>query len=199
MFLNDKNLITLAVGAHADDIEYGCGGLLASSHKALGLTVCTFNEEERKREAQNAGNILDCEIAFLNQKNSSINERETIGLIENHIKLFNPSIIAVHWPQDTHQDHRIVTNSVLSAARGFHGTIIFYKSRSSINYLPNIFLELSEENWNKKVKSIKAHNSQADKSYLNENFLKTSFFHWPENYRGKPGPCETFSLYRSIN
>ena len=60
----------LAIGAHADDIEYGCGGVLAAAKVAMGITVCSVNEEHREAEAFSAGEILGSETVFLNQKKS---------------------------------------------------------------------------------------------------------------------------------
>jgi len=188
----------LAIGAHADDIEYGCGGVLAAAKVAMGITVCSVNEEHREAEAFSAGEILGSETVFLNQKKSCINEREIIGMLEEKVRQFSPDIIAVHWPEDTHQDHRIVTTAVLSACRAFHGAIVFYKSPSSINFLPTIFFQMSQDIWQVKVEAIQCHQSQQERPYLSLEWLNASFSHWSESYRGPLGFCEPMGLYRLV-
>lgn len=192
------NSRVLAIGAHADDIEYGCGGVLASAKVAMGITVCSADEGYREVEAVSAGEILGSETVFLKQKKSCINEREIIGLIEHHIHQFSPDIIAVHWPEDTHQDHRVVTAAVLSACRAFHGAVVFYRSPSSINFLPTIFFQMSQDIWRIKVEAIQCHKSQQTRPYMRREWLEASFGHWSESYRGELGFCEPMGLYRLV-
>ena len=193
-----ENSRVLAIGAHADDIEYGCGGVLAAARVAMGITVCSADEEHREDEAVSAGKILGSETVFLRQKKSCINEREIIGLLESHISQFSPDIIAVHWPEDTHQDHRVVTTAVLSACRAFQGAVVFYKSPSSMNFLPTIFFQMSQDIWRVKVEAIQCHQSQLRRPYMSPERLEASFSHWSESYRGNLGFCEPMSLYRLV-
>ena len=73
--MSKSPLRILAVGAHPDDIEFGCGGILlaeAARGAEIALCVCSRGEsgsngppEEREAETRNAAQLLGAKLQFL--------------------------------------------------------------------------------------------------------------------------------------
>src|SRR4051794_40580669 len=67
--------LLLAFGAHPDDIEFACGGVIAKetlADRAAHLVVCSRGEagshgtsEQRTREAENAAKLLGATLEFV--------------------------------------------------------------------------------------------------------------------------------------
>lgn len=107
----------LAIGAHPDDVELGCGATLAkeiSLGKKVGILDLTRGElgtrgsaEIRDQEAKNAATILGVEIRenlafsdgfFINDK---AHQLEIIKIIRK----YNPNIVLCNAFEDRHIDH----------------------------------------------------------------------------------------------
>ncbi len=84
-----------------------------------------------------------------------------------------PDIIFVHSEQDIHQDHNTVTQEALRAYRGI--TVLgFDVVRSSHGFFPNYFVEVTEEDVNKKIEALKQYKTYADKYYFGEELLRAT-------------------------
>jgi len=107
----------LAIGAHPDDVELGCGGTLAKeieNGKTVGILDLTKGElgtrgtdETRKVEADNAKNILGIAV----RENLGIadgffaNDKENQLKIVEVIRKYQPDVILSNAPSDRHPDH----------------------------------------------------------------------------------------------
>ncbi|WP_303822172.1 bacillithiol biosynthesis deacetylase BshB1 [Apibacter mensalis] len=107
----------LAIGAHPDDVELGCGGTLAkmiSENKKVGILDLTEGELgtrgtaiTRKSEAEEAGKILS--IAYRENlkfrdgffKNDDTHKIELIKIIRK----YKPDIVLANAVNDRHPDH----------------------------------------------------------------------------------------------
>jgi N-acetylglucosamine malate deacetylase 1 len=120
----------LAVGAHPDDVEFGCAPILIqevrNGHEAR-ILVTSKGEaasagvpEERAQEARDAARIIGAAIQFLelggdchiqhNPANSMALARE--------IRRFKPDVVlAPHLGENQHPDHAVVGKIVRDAAR----------------------------------------------------------------------------------
>lgn len=110
-------LDVLAIGAHPDDVELGCGGtlaLLARQGRRVGILHLTRGERgtrgtaaEREDEARRAAAALDAvELAFLDCGDGGLRTGETeedalIGLL----RAFRPDLVLGPTPRDRHPDH----------------------------------------------------------------------------------------------
>ena len=166
----------LAIGSHPDDIEYGCGGTLLKyarqGHKVF-LFVAThghaggdpntrYKEQLRSVEIIGAADIFwggytDTEIPL---------NKELISRLEDVIKQVTPDFIFVHYPQDTHQDHRTLSNATVSATR-YIPNVLFYEGPTTQNFLPSVYVDI-EKTMDDKVSLLKAHDSQIGKLYHTE-------------------------------
>ena len=141
----------LAVGAHPDDVELGCAGALLE-HRRRGdrLSVLTLSRgaaggdaQDRTAEACAAAGSLGSQLLLADLPDTRISEGiETISMIEQVIAVLDPTVVYVHSPHDTHQDHRAVHAATMSAARGVP-TLLAYQSPSAANrFLPTAFVPI---------------------------------------------------------
>src|SRR5436190_10926367 len=117
----------LAIGAHPDDVEYGCGGTLAlyaeRGHDVF-LYVASDGShggaaEVRRREQQDSALVLSArEVVWGGYPDTEVPlTRELIVGIETVIRRIAPTMIFVNFPDDTHQDHRNLAQATVSATR----------------------------------------------------------------------------------
>lgn len=107
----------LAIGAHPDDVELGCGGTivkLISEGKKVGIVDLTQGELgtrgtalTRKEEAKNAAEILGISVRENLQMSDGFleNSREYQMRIINIIRKYQPEIIFANAIRDRHPDH----------------------------------------------------------------------------------------------
>jgi LmbE family N-acetylglucosaminyl deacetylase len=164
----------LAIGAHPDDIEYGCGGTLlkmaAQKRSNIFFFVATHGEfggetEVRIKEQEKAAAMLGVkEIywgGFMDTKLTV--DRELIGKLEEVIKECNPQVILVNYPDDIHQDHRYLAESTVVASR-YCRKVLFYEGYTSRNYEPHLFVDIGDA-LEEKVRLLKCHKSQVEREY----------------------------------
>jgi LmbE family N-acetylglucosaminyl deacetylase len=109
-------LTILAIGAHADDIEIGAGGLLlglAQSHLRVCYVVLT-GTPERHQEARTAaasflpGATLTTELFDLPEGRLPAAWGSVKEILEDVTRSFSPDLILAPSPYDAHQDHRTI-------------------------------------------------------------------------------------------
>lgn len=126
----EPKLRLLAVGAHPDDIEFGCGGILlaeAARGGELALCVCSRGEagsngtpDEREAEARSAADFLGASIEFLELGGDGHLEVAVPHsiVIARQIRLIRPDILlAPVGSIDQHPDHAVVSQLCRNAAR----------------------------------------------------------------------------------
>ena len=169
----------LAIGAHPDDIEYGCGGTLIKYVKAghrVFLYIATHGtfggdgttrSEEMEASAKHMGasdlfwgGYTDTQIPM---------SQDLIAEIEVIIGKVKPTFIFTHWRDDTHQDHRNLTACTLAATR-YIPNFLFYESPSSQNFNPNVYVDISEV-LDEKIELLKIHSSQISKTNIEETTI----------------------------
>lgn len=107
----------LAIGAHPDDVELGCGGTLAKlihSGKKVAIVDLTRGElgtrgtaETRAEEAQKASEILGIESREnLNMKDGFLTNAEDLQLqLVKVIRKYRPELVFCNAIEDRHPDH----------------------------------------------------------------------------------------------
>ncbi|MCG2725539.1 MAG: PIG-L family deacetylase [Elusimicrobia bacterium] len=161
----------LAIGAHPDDIEFGCGGVLyklfKDNHK-INLLVITKgnvggNSDERWIEQKKSAAILKASLFYGNFEDTDVNMgRELIQVIEKTLNKVKPDIILANYLEDTHQDHRNLAKAVETAAR-YMKNILFYEVPTTLNFLPTVFFDIGRV-MPKKEQLLKCHKSQVYKT-----------------------------------
>lgn len=171
----------LAIGAHFDDIELGCGGALAK-HVFNGDNVYAYvatksgfinhkNEEIRSndiatKEGENAMKLLGVtlikgefntlEIEFTDEINLEI-----LKIIEEkHI-----DTVYSHWMGDIHHDHQAVARASLHSCRHVPRQLMYRSNwyHSNLDFKGNFYVDISNF-WDIKQKAIEAHESEMNRT-----------------------------------
>ncbi|HAM35950.1 MAG TPA: hypothetical protein DEB40_10835 [Elusimicrobia bacterium] len=167
----------LAIGAHFDDIELGCGGALAK-HVAHGDNVYAYvatlsgfanqknqvvrtnkiAKEEGKKAMAILGATLICgdhktlAVEFnerLNTQILSITEDQAIGLVYTH------------WIGDIHHDHQAVARASLHSCRHVP-RMLMYRSNwyhSTMEFQGNFYVDITDH-IDTKFNAVRAHSSE---------------------------------------
>jgi LmbE family N-acetylglucosaminyl deacetylase len=164
----------LALGAHPDDIEFGCAGTLAkyaNNGHSIYLMVMTKGErggdgEERTKEQRAAREIILAKKiiwgGFLDTFPPP--QKDMIDVIEKAIYEVEPNMIFVNFLDDTHQDHRELARALKSAARNVRN-VIYYEVPSTQNFTPTVFVDI-EKFLDIKKQALMAHRSQMMKTNI---------------------------------
>ncbi len=181
----DSGLKILCLGAHADDIEIGCGGTilrLIESYSGLEFKWVVFSSGEvREREArQSAEQFLTGagkhEVDILSFKDGFLpyNGGEIKNYFEQLKLNFSPDIIFTHYKNDYHQDHRLISELTWNTFRDH--LILEYEIVKYDGDLgqPNFFVHLSENYVDKKINLITGmFVSQQNKPWFGEDTFKS--------------------------
>lgn len=175
----------VAIGAHHDDIEIGCGGTLwklkDAGWKIIFILVTDGGNWEkksknvRKIEQEKSCNLLSVDrTIYLDYADGKLQvTSETIDQIFEILKEESPDIVFTHYGNDTHQDHRAV--SKLTIAAGKKENILMYKSITSNEFPSNIYVDISE-NFESKKQLLNCFNSQIIKyNERNESLLESVY------------------------
>lgn len=186
----NKTSSVIAIGAHPDDIEIGCGGtikklslmeiniifLIATLGEKCERTKGHLAEMKRKRKLESirSANFIGVnKIYFLNLPDTEIKHNgNTVSEIERYIKKYSPLHIFIHTIEDKHQDHKNLALSTISACRRIKTNILHYESPSTAqSFTPTIFSDISET-IEYKINAIKYFSSQYDKYYVDPEAIK---------------------------
>ncbi|OPY18526.1 MAG: Diacetylchitobiose deacetylase [Methanomethylovorans sp. PtaU1.Bin093] len=166
----------LAIGAHPDDIELGCGATLikhASENDELFLIIASYgekggNKDQRLKEATESARLLGAkDIIFLGLPDTQMHhDGITVGKIDQYMCKIKPDIVYVHCPKDYHQDHVAIALSTLSASRHMRNAVLFYESPSTtIEFRPTAYNDVTQQ-FCYKLKSIDIFKSQKERDYM---------------------------------
>ena len=169
----------LAIGAHPDDIEYGCAGTLikyAERGHHIYLMVLTSGQEGgkgeiRQQEQKTAAEIMSVQEIFWGGYHDTQIPlgKELIDKIEEVIATVQPDLILVNHGDDTHQDHRILTQATMSATR-YIRNVLFFEVPTTQNFNPQVFVDISDT-LEQKFKVLEAHASQVMKTNTEDMYI----------------------------
>lgn len=184
----------LAIGAHPDDVEIACGGMLAR-HAAEGDLVKILilsrgsaggDANVRLREAQNAAELLGADLELGNLQDSRIPESgPTVAVIERAVAEMQPTHLYTHALEDTHQDHRAAHVATLAAADGVPNVYCYQAASTTVDFTPNYYIDISAF-MEPKLQAIAAYRSGADgRGRLNPDSVRATAAYWGR-YAGYP-------------
>lgn len=170
----------LAVGAHFDDIELGCGGAIAK-HIGQGDRVIGFvatnsqygnrfgsvlrSSDVASHEGKKASDIIGYQLiegnvpTFCLEYGEAVNAALIRIIEENKINL-----IYTHWNCDVHHDHHNLALSTLHASRHVSKVLMYCSNWyiSEKTFQENFFVDISET-WEIKKQAISAFKSENER------------------------------------
>jgi LmbE family N-acetylglucosaminyl deacetylase len=189
----------LVIGAHPDDCALGAAGI-ATLLKRTGwhVTFLTMTDGElggdpelRITEERSSARLLGVDLDLGHLPDGSMNGPQTVRLLEDKLVQHAPDLILVHAPTDSHSDHRVLSDSLVSAARRYP-SVLFYEGPSTLSFAASLKIDITRA-WEMKVNSLLAHESQRERVRTVE-WAESAGRHraWP-HYRGL---CEAFTPVR---
>ena len=172
--------LVLCLGAHADDIEIGCGGTvlrLISRYPEANFHWIVFSAAGvRRDEAESSAG------RFLREASSRTIDIQSFrdgffpytgaaikNVFEDLKQAVHPDLILTHYGHDLHQDHRLLAELTWNTFRDH--TILEYEIPKYDGGLgsPNLFVPLSPEERRRKIDLLLAgFPSQATKKWFDE-------------------------------
>ena len=158
-------LKVLCLGAHADDIEIGCGGtvlkLLETFRDIMVYWVVLSANAIRKKEAEESAGVF---LADVKEKNIAIKNfrdgffpyggAEIKEYFEELKGQVDPDLIFTHYRMDLHQDHRLISELTWNTFRNH--LILEYEILKYDGDLgcPNFFVPLTHSICDRKIKYL---------------------------------------------
>jgi LmbE family N-acetylglucosaminyl deacetylase len=179
--------VVLAVGAHPDDVEIGCGGILlrhvAAGHEVAILTL-TGGEAggvatARALEAARAAELLSARLFLTDLQDMSVGDGgPTIATIKRVIDETKATTVYTHTAHDVHQDHRNVNRATFVAARGVPRVHCYQSPSTTVEFRPTRFVSI-DDFIERKLEVIRAYVSQTTtRHYLDEELLRATARYW---------------------
>ena len=173
------------IGAHPDDIEIGCGALIAHISAKTEVRCYTLSDNQKNPLLKNVVDEHYASMAVLGvpKENVIVGEFQTRHfpqarqeILEYLIDInnsFHPEIVFVHTKSDIHQDHATVTEEGL---RAFRGTTVlgFDVIRSSYGFFPNFLVEVSAEDVKRKIDALAEYKTYESKYYFDPEVTRAT-------------------------
>ena len=173
-----KNKKILFIGAHMDDIEFGCGGIISKYSGCSDIYVLHMSKI-RRDSAMNIQEIRNLEEMFkaasvlgIKKDNVFLGSENISGqlfpecrqlileTLYNFGNKLNPDIVFFPY-MDVHQDHNIVYNSCRKAFK--RNNLFCYEIPNSQNvFNPNMYIKISLKDLENKIESINCYQSQLE-------------------------------------
>ena len=171
-----------AIGAHPDDIELGCLGTLLKLDRSVGIHAFVGSLGSAGDPSSGVDRIEESKASFGCLELASFDYRNQRGITHGDfgplmdqlttvLDRAKPDIILTQGPCDTHQEHRIVWEVTMAAARRTKASIFHYAVASNTpDFTPNVFVDISEQ-YEAKKKALAEHKTQAGKEYMTDAHL----------------------------
>jgi LmbE family N-acetylglucosaminyl deacetylase len=163
----------LAIGAHPDDIEMGCGGFIAKSISVCTSILSKCGDEVDTEEKDLRAKEFEASVKTLGVKNyysfnfpnkefpSNENQiRDELAKLQSDIE---PDLILLPYLDDPHQDHRTVSYAGIRTFRN-NETILQYEilRHGSHTFTPTLFVDITTF-LETKLKALKCYTSQFER------------------------------------
>ena len=197
----------LALGAHPDDLELGCGATLAKlSARGVAVHAVIFSDGrqggppgfDRAAETRTALEALGVvSVTQHDFPDTRLHEclNDLIACTEDHVRELGPDRVYTMFHLDRHQDHRTVHEASVVACRKVR-QILGYETPSSYpNFMPTVF-EPIDDFIEAKIEALKLHVSQGDRLYMQQEKVRSA-----AHFRGVQvdlGQTESFIPYKLV-
>lgn len=184
MFANIQK--ALFVGCHPDDIELGCGPLVARYARDWDIRCVTFsrNAQNPKHGDLVAEQRASMEVLGLKPHQVAVQDFITRRFYESRQEIldalvrfkvdFEPDIVFTHAPEDRHQDHEVLTKEVLRAFRD-RSILGYWVAPSQPHLTPNFIIEVSEEDVERSVRALACYVTHRGKRYMDAEAIRAPY------------------------
>ena len=175
----------LFLGAHPDDIELGCGALIAEVGSSVDMHCYTFSDNQQNSELKDLVSEYAASMHTLGLKDGQFelgsfqtrhfpeSSQEVLEQMLALRKLYQPQIVFVHTAKDVNQDNGTLTKEAIRAFRGT--TVLGYDVlRSSYGFFPDFLVQVSEKAVETKLKALSKYNTYANKYYFSAEILRAT-------------------------
>ena len=184
-FVNNQRPKILCLGAHADDIEIGCGGTilkLAQEYPGAEFRWVVFSAEgNRVEEARSSMEVFLANIAsktldihafkdsFFPYIGGSVKD-----VFVNLKREISPDLVFTHYSNDAHQDHRLIAELTWNAFRD-HLIVEYEIPKYDADLgIPNFYVHIDENIVEKKVSNLcRVFKSQLNKEWFGEETFRS--------------------------
>jgi LmbE family N-acetylglucosaminyl deacetylase len=167
----------LALGAHPDDIELGCGGLLIKAARqghnvwmyTLTRGAASGDPNERTKEQIESAKFIGAKTMWIdNFEDTKVPMNiDLIRRIEAAISYSHADVVYTHPLRDTHHDHRAIAEATLEAGR-FVPNILSYEMPVTKDFNPQVYYDISDV-INDKIELLSIFSSQRHKMFICSN------------------------------
>ncbi len=175
----------LFIGAHPDDIELGCGAMIAQVSQKTEVLCVTLSDNQKNPSfpilyRNNTGAWRSWECPGITPswnhlkpgafRRSARKSWSTCWIFGEEI--FN-RILCLSTKADIHQDHGTVTEEAL---RAFRGTTVlgFDVLRNSYGFFPNFLVEVSEQDVEHKIQALGSYHTYDSRYYFDPEILRAT-------------------------
>lgn len=181
----------LALGAHTDDIEIGCGALLGQlAAQGSEISAVAFSRAEASLPPEMPRDVLEKEFrtsmsllgvtdrAYVEQipvRHFPEHRQKVLEFLVQLRRDFNPDLVLTMNSSDTHQDHKVVHEESVRAFRGV--TLLGYEIPwNQQQNVVNLFAEVSEDDLAMKIKMLSCYRSQIElgRTYVSEDYVRSA-------------------------
>lgn len=158
-----------------DDTEISCGGLIAKLVErgnfvhVLSLTD-TYNDINLYDEFEASMKILDVDVYqtdYFKTRRLNQSPNEIADLARYWTSGFD--YVFTHSENDRHSDHKTVAEQV---KRVVNGNLITFMTPCNGNEDSNYFVELNEQQLEKKLEAVACYRSQVHRPYMQPDFIR---------------------------
>ncbi len=209
--MSSKKILVLA--PHTDDGELGCGGSIAKYCREknevfyVAFSTCRRSlpahlaPDTLEKEVIKATNILGIKRENLILFDYDVRDfpKDRQRILEDMVKLkidIKPDIVFVPSLNDLHQDHQVIANEGLRAFK--NNSLLGYEMPwNNVSFNTNFFIVIDEVDIQTKVQALKEYESQNNRNYLNEEFIKSLAY--TRGVQIGARYAEAFDLIRWVN
>ena len=182
-----KNILILA--PHTDDGEFGCGGSIAKLIKEnINVYYAAFSLAEESVPDGYPKNILETEVKEATKvlgilpsnlliyrykvRHFAYHRQEILEDLVQLNKNINPDLVFMPCLHDLHQDHATIAIEGLRAFK--KSSILSYEIPwNNLNFSTQCFVKLEEQDLEKKINALDKYNSQKNRNYASEEFIRS--------------------------
>jgi LmbE family N-acetylglucosaminyl deacetylase len=183
LIFSGKRLLFL--GAHPDDIELGCGALLANVSNHVDLRCVTLSDNQKNpalmdlvKEHFQSMSVLGVKreqviLKDFETRNFPRDRQKILEFLYELNREFEPDVVFTHTEDDIHQDHDVVRMEALRTFRGV--SILGYDVlRSSYGFFPHFLVEVNEADVQKKIDALEKYKTYRDKYYFDPEIIRST-------------------------